>query len=183
MDNKLQLLCHSETPASTVDSIETKIERLDNGRLWLRYHVECNLETLETGCPKEPSRTGDLWRTTCFEVFLARNDDPTYIELNFAPSSLWAAYRFSGYRDEMVELTLDTPPKIGIDAGETYFALEAEIALPDDWRDGELQMAIAAVIDETGGAKSYWALAHPSGKPDFHDRACFTHKQWAASGS
>ncbi len=166
-----------------MESIDAQIELSDKGKLWLRYHVECELETLETGYPKAASRSDGLWQTTCFEVFLARGDDPEYIELNFAPSSQWAAYRFWGYRDGIVELPLDTAPKIGIDAGETYFALEAEIGLPADWRGGELRMAIAAVIEETGGTKSYWALAHSVGKPDFHDRACFTHKQRAASGS
>jgi len=183
LDNKLQLLCHSDTPASSADSIEAQIELSDSGGLWLRYHVECELETLETGYPKEASRSDELWQTTCFEVFLARGDDPEYIELNFAPSSQWAAYRFSDYRDGMAELALDTAPEIRADAGEAYFALEADIALPPAWRGGELRMAIAAVIEETGGIKSYWALAHPAGKPDFHDRACFTHKQRAASGS
>lgn len=179
----LQLLCHTDTPASSVESIEVQIELSDSGKLWLRYHVECELERLGTGYPKEALRRDNLWRTTCFEVFLAHGDDPEYIELNFAPSSQWAAYRFSSYRDGMVELALDIAPEIGIDAGDAYFALEADIALPPDWRGGELQMAVAAVIEETGGTKSYWALAHQPGKPDFHDRACFTHKQRAASGS
>jgi hypothetical protein len=31
----------------------------------------------------------------------------------------------------------------------------------------------AAVIEEQGGVISYWALAHPGEKPDFHDPACF----------
>ena len=35
-------------------------------------------------------------------------------------------------------------------------------------------MNLAAVIEEEGGVKSYWALAHPAEKPDFHDPACFT---------
>jgi hypothetical protein len=35
------------------------------------------------------------------------------------------------------------------------------------------QAALAAVIEERDGAKSYWALAHPLGKPDFHDPNCF----------
>ena len=183
MDNKLQLLCHTDTPASSVESIDAQIELSRGGKLWLRYHVECELETLEAGHPKEASRADGLWQTTCFEVFLARGDDPEYIELNFAPSSQWAAYRFASYRAGMAELALGTAPKIATDAGEAYFALEAEIALPADWHGGELQLAIAAVIEETGGAKSYWALRHPQGKPDFHNRACFTHKQRAASGS
>ena len=32
---------------------------------------------------------------------------------------------------------------------------------------------LAAVIEEQSGAKSYWAIAHPADKPDFHDPACF----------
>jgi hypothetical protein len=29
------------------------------------------------------------------------------------------------------------------------------------------------VIEETNGNKSYWALAHPPGKADFHHADCF----------
>ena len=36
-----------------------------------------------------------------------------------------------------------------------------------------LAIALAAVIEEVGGHKSYWALAHPDGPPDFHNRDCF----------
>ena len=31
---------------------------------------------------------------------------------------------------------------------------------------------LTAVLEEAGGVKSYWALAHPAEKPDFHDPAC-----------
>jgi hypothetical protein len=31
-----------------------------------------------------------------------------------------------------------------------------------------LLLGLSAVIEETSGAKSYWALAHPPGRPDFH---------------
>ena len=36
------------------------------------------------------------------------------------------------------------------------------------WRIG-----LSAVIEERHGRKSYWALAHPPGKPDFHHDDCF----------
>ena len=32
---------------------------------------------------------------------------------------------------------------------------------------------VGAVIEEAGGIKSYWALSHPEGAPDFHDPSCF----------
>jgi hypothetical protein len=42
----------------------------------------------------------------------------------------------------------------------------------DLWRHTCFE-ALAAVIDETSGHKSYWALAHPPGKADFHHSDCF----------
>jgi len=38
----------------------------------------------------------------------------------------------------------------------------------DTWRAG-----VSAVIEEIDGTKSYWALAHPPGEPDFHDADSF----------
>jgi hypothetical protein len=36
------------------------------------------------------------------------------------------------------------------------------------------RFGLAAVIEETSGRRSFWALAHPPGKPDFHHADCFT---------
>ena len=38
---------------------------------------------------------------------------------------------------------------------------------------GPARASLAAVIEEEDGAKSYWALAHPPGKSDFHHTDCF----------
>lgn len=167
------LICHEETPAAAVKSIEIAAELHANGRLWLRYHLNCHLDSLETGHPEPPERRDGLWQTTCFEAFVRVGESESYLEFNFAPSSEWAAYHFTGYRQGMAELCIQTP-EIGLDASETHFALEADIRLPPDFRGTPLAVAICAVIEETGGTKSYWALRHPAGDPDFHDRACFT---------
>jgi hypothetical protein len=34
-------------------------------------------------------------------------------------------------------------------------------------------LALTAVIEETDGTKSFWALAHAPGPPDFHNPDCF----------
>ncbi len=36
-----------------------------------------------------------------------------------------------------------------------------------------LRLALSAVIEETDGRLSYWALAHPAAKPDFHHAEAF----------
>jgi hypothetical protein len=35
------------------------------------------------------------------------------------------------------------------------------------------RLGLSAVIEEAGGRQSYWALAHPQGRPDFHHSDCF----------
>src|SRR6185437_10246771 len=93
-------------------------------------------------------------------------------DLVLAPSSEWAAYGFSGYREGMATLELPTP-RIQVRRGDEAFELDVVVDLagflaPDVWR-----LAISAVIEERSGAKSYWALAHPDGRPDFHAEAGF----------
>ena len=176
----LQLVCHTKTPARTVKSIGVATEYTGNGKLWVRYCADCDLDNLETGTPKLPARAENLWQTTCFEAFVRKGTGTQYIEFNFAPSGEWAAYRFDDYREGMTELALETPPEIRLDASQTHFALEATLILPDDWQMDTLQMALSAVMQETGGTKSFWALVHSPGKPDFHKSDCFTHRLSAA---
>jgi hypothetical protein len=52
--------------------------------------------------------------------------------------------------------------------------LELDVILPERWENDVYVLAISAVIEETNGTKSYWALAHPPGAPDFHHPDCFT---------
>ncbi len=121
-------------------------------------------------------RADGLWRTTCFELFVASREvgGGGYEELNFSPSEAWAAYGFSSYRDGMKELDLGPGPVCAWRGGRSEIAIfdvavPAHCLLAYPWRYG-----ISAVIEEKSGAKSYWALHHPDpAKPDFHDPACF----------
>jgi hypothetical protein len=56
------------------------------------------------------------------------------------------------------------PPNFYLSAGFDDTGLKKGTA----WRAG-----VSAVIEEADGTKSYWALAHPPGEPDFHDPESF----------
>jgi hypothetical protein len=170
----LQLLCHPKTPADFVESVDVAVTLSASGALWLRYHVEVPEPELEIGGPKSPDRTDGLWQTTCFEAFLAIGDDPQYIELNFAPSSRWAAYQFDDIREGMKPLNLASDPEVHLDMSRGHVAIEAELQLPTNWQSGRFSIGLAAVLEEPSGKKSYWALDHHKPEPDFHDRSCFT---------
>ena len=112
----------------------------------------------------DAGRTDGLWRSTCFEVF-ALMKDGRYAEFNISPSGQWAAYGFSGYREGATNL--DGPVRV-IKAERTgdRFVLDAIISWTD-WPRIE-RIGLSAVIEDIDGGISYWALAHPSDKPDFH---------------
>ena len=170
----LSMKCHPATLADTVTAITVEYEFQPEGKLWLRYFVDCDLENLILPVPVEPQRSDGLWTTTCFELFLRQPDSLGYFEFNFSSSSQWAAYRFDDYREGMTDW--DTPrPEIGDDASDTHFALEATLALPQSGA-GDWEVSFSAVIHERNDIKSYWALKHAAGKPDFHHRDCFALK-------
>lgn len=173
------LLPHPDTPEPAVRALSVAVER-DGARLWLRFVVEFELDAIEWPAPAAPSFADGLWQHTCFEVFVRGGPKPNggagYVEGNFAPSGEYAFYTFSGYREGMTALRTAADPAIGLDAAHDQFALEATVDLasvaPDlaasDWTIG-----LSAVIENENGQKSYFALAHPGGAPDFHHAACF----------
>jgi hypothetical protein len=118
----------------------------------------------------EPARADGLWQTTCFEAFLRNPEGEAYREWNFAPSSQWAAYDFTGQREGGTDAEV-AAAYVRIEDNLTWWAVGATIAVDADvhWALG-----LSAVLEEKDGTKSFWALAHPNGdKPDFHDPACF----------
>jgi len=108
-----------------------------------------------------------LWQRTCFEAFV-RQGDNAYVEFNLSPSGQWAAYDFDSYRSGMRNREV-LAPKITVESGPFEVVLTADL----DVADLSGALALSAVIEETDGTKSYWALAHPPGRPDFHHAACF----------
>ena len=114
-----------------------------------------------------PGRADGLWQRTCCELFLKPEGGEAYIEFNLSPSGQWAAYAFDGYRAGMRNLELPVDPHIELERQGRSFVLEAEVDLASI-PPGRLAASLSAVIEEADGTKSYWALRHPPGQPDFH---------------
>ena len=109
-------------------------------------------------------------------AFIAAAPDAEYYELNFSPSGQWAAYQFSGYRSGMRVAGEITTIPIEVRPSADGCALQASLD-PDQLtgltRKRAWRVGLSAVIEDTNGEMSYWALAHPSGKPDFHHADSF----------
>ncbi|MEQ7872792.1 DOMON-like domain-containing protein [Sphingomonas sp. ASV193] len=136
----------------------------------LTYCIGAPLARFLVADSDAPSRGDELWRTTCFEAFVQLEGESGYREYNFAPSGDWAAYDFTAPREGMREPELAAAPYVRREDNLTWWTLGATIAVP---ADRALRLGLTAVIEETDGTKSYWALAHGGASPDFHDPACF----------
>ena len=113
---------------------------------------------------KKIERKEELWKSTCFELFLSSPTDTSYIEINCSPSGSWNCYSFSGYREGMTAL-----------AGAKLTALKVEntgkicvsFSLPQV--PNQLLLGPAAILSKNKGVLSYFATKHGK-KPDFHRR-------------
>lgn len=172
----LTLYPHPDTPSRAVTRISVDAARDRRPRsgqhevLILRYVVDLARDGLVLPEPTAAQRIDGLWKHTCLEAFI-RASGNAYHEFNFSPSTQWAAYSFDDYRAGMSPLEISSPRIMTIGGHPPRYEVRVSVDLSSvsglgtasPWR-----LALSAVIEETGGEKSYWALAHPPGKPDFH---------------
>ena len=166
---RLALHRHPESEEAAVTGVAVEVVRERSGTLRLRYAVSGGEAVLMP--PERPAaRTDELWRHTCFEAFVQAHEG--YYEFNLSPSTEWAAYRFSGYREGMTPAEL-SQPVIEPSGNGLHAVLDLSLlpglSIEEPWRVG-----LSAIVEDSSGAKSYWALAHAPGKPDFHSPHAFS---------
>lgn len=171
-----KLVPHPESKPKAVESIRAGIGRETPDAMFVMFKLEGDLSRIRIERRGYGGRTDSLWQSTCFECFVRDAGQPAYREFNLSPRGGWAVYDFDSYRAGMTNVA-DIGPIIIQEETDRWLTLQSHLAqrVPTrprrmlDWRIG-----LSAVIEETDGTKSYWALAHPPGKPDFHHPDCFT---------
>ena len=137
---------------------------------------------------EDRERRDELWKQTCFEIFVGCADQRSYLEFNLSPSGDWNAYSFDTYRKGMkpvsdsagIEVSHHANPQSDI---RTWSAsIVPSPAHSTKGEDGELAQLLksrslvlgaTAVIEYQDGSREYWALTHAGEKPDFHLRESF----------
>lgn len=169
------LVCHPAAPCRFVIAIRAGVRRTSAAGLYLQYALTGDVQRLRLP-PERPSRQAEqLWQHTCFEAFIAATSTPAYWELNLAPSTAWNAYAFRGYRDGGM-VKIDRDPAIAVQRGPECLELTATVdlgCLPGVPLHEPLRLGLSAVVEDEQGRRSYWALRHPSDRPDFHRADAF----------
>ena len=169
---------HPDSLGGAAARVEVEVARPEAGRLALSYVVTGPLADLHLPPAATARRAHALWEHTCFEVFIRATPGGGYYEFNFAPSTHWAAYWLTGYRSGMEAAREIGDPAIAVQSSAERYTLQAVLDLGRlsrlpraGWRIG-----LSALVEDVNGRKSYWALAHPPGKPDFHHSDCFAYE-------
>lgn len=172
---------HPAQPPGPVRALAASGTLDADGRFTVEFDLRGELRALRLAPRSEaPARRDGLWRHSCFECFAAREAQAAYLELNFSPSGDWAAYHFTGYRAVPVDLAAAgvevTARPVGHDRLQVIAEAKLATALapgPGERACATWSMNLAAVIEDVHGSLWYWAVHHPRGQPDFHDRDGF----------
>ena len=167
------LLCFPHGPGCPQLEIKGEIS-LQAHTLTLDYRLTGDLAGLDLPPANHPpQRRDELWRHSCFELFIAASGQPGYHEFNLSPSGNWNCYRFSGYRQGMQSETALAALPFTITNTADQLELQLSLDLSQLYPASDsLDIGITAVVQQNDRL-SYWALAHPGKQPDFHHRHSF----------
>jgi hypothetical protein len=171
-----ELMCHPATPMAGVRSVFATAQRPAHRQVAAQFALHGELGAIAMPPMVPQQRADDLWRTTCFEMFIAAVGGSGYLEFNFSPSIRWAAYRFTDYRTGRVDEQHVAVHRVDLRVQGDVLELRVVVDLPgmaDDEALGDWEIGLSAVIEARDGTKSFWAVRHPPGDPDFHDKYCF----------
>ncbi|WP_417317945.1 DOMON-like domain-containing protein [Erythrobacter aureus] len=154
-------------------SLATKLTRFGVDVLKCEFILLGPLDQLVLPDIDLPQREDELWKTTCFELFLKYPESTAYREWNFAPTGKYASYWFEDYRSGMMPMLYDRMDIWPERTGNVRYRLNAYIQCSDIPTLLEGQVGLSTILEHRDGSMSYWAVSHPEGKPDFHHSDCF----------
>lgn len=166
---RLDLVPHSSSLGGPARTVHVEVER-QTGVLSITYEISGDMTRIRIPGAGRTGRAEGLWHHTCFELFVRPPAGNAYFEFNFSPGGEWAAYRFDDYRGGRTELPIPRPSISGYQDEDRLVRWVVLEGLPFHRR---WSLGLSAIVEDFDGERSFWALAHPPGDPDFHHRDCF----------
>lgn len=172
-DQPVFLVPHPAHPSDGIESLTVTVARSGEG-LRLRYEARGDIQRFAIPSDEPGERRDELWKHTCFELFVRDGTSDGYLEFNLSPGGDWAAYAFMGYREAMQDFACD-PPQIECVVSDAALTVSVFLpSLPQAIASEPLQLGVTAVLEAKSGGRSFWALDHLGEAPDFHRSETFT---------
>lgn len=169
------LIAHSLCKVPSAWRVSVALEREASGALNIRYTMPRRGLRLPVSrdSTSSPTRVDGLWHHSCVELFVAVPGNSAYREFNFAADGRWAAFDFVDYREPAAYLPQIFAPRIVDEIVGDAICIKVHLDATTLQGSAELQFGATAVLESDDGDLSYWAVCHPTDKPDFHHRDGF----------
>lgn len=121
----------------------------------------------------------ELWKKTCFEFFVKKQNQEKYFEFNVNTLGNWNFYKFMKYRspiqiEEKIQKIRHSFIPANHSSSNGASKLAVEIDLNPLFKVGdELEFNFCSIVI-CGEYITYWSQQHSLEKPDFHDSNNFT---------
>jgi len=140
------------------------------------FEIAGELENYLFDKAQKQSRKDELWKRTCFELFLANRDRPNYYELNMSPSNEWNFYHFSDYKQEMKEEKNISEPLVYLSQTPKGYLFSFEFELYTNVVEDNFIFNLAVILLNTKGVRHFYSIHQREEKVDFHDKVYWNLK-------
>ncbi|MEZ4872287.1 MAG: hypothetical protein R2827_08590 [Bdellovibrionales bacterium] len=149
---------------------------LSSGRLEFTYELTTPMKVIFPDSEEETRSKEDLWKTTCFELFLGWGKK--YLEINIAPDGIYDIFEFDSYRQKtsQPQSLIQNIVSRSFYIGQTVYCFGVA-QLQEGITLTQFDKVHPTMVVESKTGMHYWATKHPSSEPDFHDSTLWTHLQ------
>ena len=116
-------------------------------------------------------RANELWKATCFELFISPRESLNYWELNISTSKEWNCYAFDNYKENMREEKNISIPNIEITQKKDTYILSCELNFGIGGVSPEhSNFNLAIILLDTDRVRHFYSINKKNGIVDFHNK-------------
>ena len=135
------------------------------------YVINSKLENEE-----KIERKDELWKSTCFELFIANSPSEEYYEINISPFGEWNIYHLNAYKVGFKEFREVSKPIIKMTKENYKYRLSFEIEFNQRIFNNEgLSFNLATIILDKNNLRHFYSIC-PRKTADFHNRISWNTK-------
>ena len=147
--------------------------KLQHNKFKIEYEITADLSQYNFPKETKQQRANELWRDTCFELFIANNSSQEYYEINISSSTEWNTYHFESYKKEMQESNKFSVPSIQNQQSNNRYSFSFEMNFQEDIFEKKLLINLAVILLDRDGVRQFYSINRREKLPNFHDRNGF----------
>ena len=169
---KQQLILKNHQEVHDKISINAQLEIYDK-TIIINFKIEGEVDNYIFPLPSKQKRGHELWKATCFELFLGYNNQTEYQEINISPLAEWNHYSFTNYRKDLKENLTELNPLIKTLKTKESYSISFESDFEERIIKNKLIFNLAVILLDHQGTRHFYTINRKEKEVNFHLK-----KQW-----